>query len=113
MRLINSCRFCKKSQYDAGVVDSCMVKYGVRHWAHLRCLADQPGDRLRLELARMSAWQRGQLPALELVDLGVLDYVRQLDAQVCARCRMPIENMRGVVTADDGALFHGRCWRNA
>lgn len=29
---------------------------------------------------------------------------------VCAKCRADIASMRGVVTADDGALFHGRCW---
>lgn len=29
---------------------------------------------------------------------------------VCAKCRESITSMRGVVTADDGALFHGRCW---
>jgi hypothetical protein len=31
---------------------------------------------------------------------------------ICAECREPIENMRRVVRANDGALFHGRCWRN-
>ena len=32
--------------------------------------------------------------------------------QVCAECREEITSRRGVVTAKDGALFHGRCWRN-
>jgi predicted SprT family Zn-dependent metalloprotease len=31
---------------------------------------------------------------------------------VCAKCREPITNLRRVVQAKDGALFHGRCWRN-
>lgn len=29
---------------------------------------------------------------------------------ICARCRMPIENRIKVVTAKDGAVYHGRCW---
>lgn len=32
---------------------------------------------------------------------------------VCAECRDDITSMRGVLTAKDGALFHGRCWSNA
>jgi hypothetical protein len=31
---------------------------------------------------------------------------------VCAQCREDIYSMNHVIVAKDGALFHGRCWRN-
>jgi hypothetical protein len=32
---------------------------------------------------------------------------------VCAKCREVIHSMNHVITAKDGALFHGRCWNNS
>lgn len=31
---------------------------------------------------------------------------------ICAECRGPITNREQVTTANDGALFHSRCWES-
>jgi hypothetical protein len=31
---------------------------------------------------------------------------------ICARCRLPIENIESATRANDGALFHRECWSN-
>ena len=68
-----TCRFCGGWKTEK----SAMVRYGPRHNAHLRCLAER--GRLQDVLRKMHAWSRNQLPALELIDLGVLDLVRELN----------------------------------
>ena len=35
-----------------------------------------------------------------------------VDSPICAECRENITEFRGVRQSKDGALFHGRCWRN-
>lgn len=70
-----TCRFChewseKKSQ---------MLKYGVRHYAHLGCLAKK--GRAELEIRRMPKWQLGTLRYFELKDLGLLDLVKSLSKE--------------------------------
>lgn len=78
MSSFNTCRFCHKSQWEKGVRESMLVRYGTRHWAHLACLSER--GRLIDVLTKMHTHQLNQLPALELLDLGVLNLVRKIVA---------------------------------
>ncbi len=66
-----TCRFCHGWDKPHTI-----VRYGARHNAHLRCLKEK--GRLEEVLTKMPTWSRNQLPALELIDLGMLDFVRSL-----------------------------------
>lgn len=67
--MANTCRFCHGWDKQHAI-----VRYGTRHYAHLRCLHAR--GRLREVLLKLTSWQLAQLPALELMDLGELEYVR-------------------------------------
>lgn len=74
-----TCRFCKKCAIERARLKlprTEIVKYGVRHNAHLACLAER--GRLEETLRLLSEYQLDNLPALELQELGVLDLARRL-----------------------------------
>jgi hypothetical protein len=80
---VNTCRLCGKW----GDRDSQMLKYGVRHYAHLACLhAKGRAEGVILALPR---WRLDQLRYFELKSLGLLEFVirRQwaLDSAEAAR----------------------------
>lgn len=72
----NTCRFCHLSSVEPGGSKSAVVRYGIRHYAHLACL--QAKGKLDEALRGMTTWALGQLPAFELKDLGKMEFVRDL-----------------------------------
>lgn len=70
----NTCRLCNGRPEWRHGFESTIVKYGVRHWAHLQCLK----DRLRLQrwLEQTPTWILNHLPYFELEHLGILGYVQ-------------------------------------
>lgn len=70
---MNICRFCHRWETER----SSIIKYGVRHSAHLHCLI----ERNRLDvLSKLSSWQLERLPFFQLKDLGLLDHVQGIIA---------------------------------
>jgi hypothetical protein len=63
MQSFNTCRFCKKAEYDHRK----LVKYGVRHEAHHACYLDAGK-----KLADLHAWQVANFPMLVLKQRGLL-----------------------------------------
>jgi hypothetical protein len=72
---LNHCRFCNEWSDDRSQI----LKYGVRHYAHLACLHSR--GRAEDVLRQMPAWQLGTLRYFELRDLGLLELVRGLAAE--------------------------------
>ena len=70
----NTCRFCGTQREWRHGLESKLVKYGVRHWAHLSCLKDR--GRLQAWIDQTPAWMLNQLPYFEMQDLGILDCVK-------------------------------------
>jgi hypothetical protein len=60
---LNTCRFCKKYDYDGDR----MVKYGVRHYAHFHCYLEAGKS-----LTDLHDWQIVQFPFRLLVAHGVI-----------------------------------------
>jgi hypothetical protein len=58
-----TCRFCK-----LGALDSDMVKYGVRHYAHPVCLYRAKGIEA---IDALQTWQIRHLPVLLMMEAGV------------------------------------------
>ena len=75
---MSTCRFCHGWQGD-------MVKYGVRHYAHLGCALDKLGSDF---LDRLTTWQLGQLSFMDLSKRGLLGHVRGLIARRKAEGRL-------------------------
>ncbi len=70
MTSLQTCRLCKKTNYDTSEK---LVKYGVRHSAHLTCALTKWG---RPFLDRLSDHQVAQLSYMILQRFGLLDSVR-------------------------------------
>lgn len=69
----HTCRYCKEQDNER------FIKYGVRHYAHLRCLhAALTPDALKSLLQELPHWQLKNLPYFELKELGILELVREI-----------------------------------
>lgn len=75
MTEIRTCTLCRKHE-DAAK----LLKYGVRHYAHLRCLRDaNTADALKGILSReIPVWRLKQIPYFEAKELGLLPMLRLL-----------------------------------
>ena len=69
---MSTCRFCK--DYRESRETGPLVRYGTRHYAHLRCGIEKRGS---LFLGGVPQYQLEQLPYFLLKDLGMLDYVQE------------------------------------
>jgi hypothetical protein len=72
---IQTCRFCGMSNYEHNhpAAKSEWVKYGPRHWAHLKCAIERKGASFLRGLP--THWLES-LPLFELLDLGMEDVLR-------------------------------------
>lgn len=59
--LITTCRFCQKTNFEAP--NLMMLKYGVRHWAHLICAIEHIGATDFLE--KLSPYQKSKIDLKE------------------------------------------------
>lgn len=71
MSSIETCRLCKKTNYDG---PEPLFKYGVRHYVHASCGLEKWGEKF---LDMIPAWQLQHLPYGPLVKHGLLEKVEE------------------------------------
>lgn len=72
--IFNVCRFCKEDLCRADAAPDHGLKYGPRHYAHVRCLAKAfTPDALTAKLKKVPLWQIKQVPYFLVEELGLLD----------------------------------------
>jgi hypothetical protein len=73
---LHTCRLC--GEWETDLQTGPMVKYSIRHYAHLRCGIERWG---REWLDSQPAWVLKTFPFFLCRDLGILDYLRARVAQ--------------------------------
>lgn len=68
---LETCRFCGMSNYERNhpAAKSQIVRYGVRHNAHLKCGIERKGAAPFLTM--LPTWVLQNLPYFEVIDLGI------------------------------------------
>jgi hypothetical protein len=70
---LHGCRLCGLKG------ESGLLKYGVRHYAHLRCLRKAyTDDALKSILKKIPVWRLRQIPYFEAKELGLLPMLHVL-----------------------------------